>query len=269
MDSRTAVSVVALAMFLISLKEDMTFLVKLNSLAAICSAYILFWQLTSCSTELYIHGLPRVIPGFPGGWSFGVLPGMISYTVACHGWILPVVSTLQDRSSAAKNLTVSFALVVALLVVAGSASVLAFGTDHQIPQDFLTDFNEQRLFPFSTVVALTLEATIFTPLMLLLSKETLQEMIYGNSDSDIPGHVKFGLNLVIIGIACWVALCFPNVGDVMAWAGAICGFFLAFLFPMWFDLLENGFSAARCIVNSIVVLSGFTMLVLQVASAYA
>lgn len=216
---------------------------------------------------MHTNGLPQEVPGYPGGLSFGVLPGMMTYTLLLHGWVLPVVETLADKSRANWNIVVAVAITVVLLIIAGSTSILAFGVGHSVPQNFLTDFNQQKMFPFSAVIALTIEALIFTPLMLYLSKETLQEILYGSNSKSVPGAVKMGLNATAILFSSMVAILYPNVGNVMGWVGAFCGLLLGFIFPSTFLLIDEGVSAITCLKCAFVIGVGSGSLGLQIASA--
>lgn len=152
------------------------------------------------------------------------LAGVLSLSFFVHNFVLNVTRT-ANPATAKRDVSIGFWLGGLSYTAVGLIGYLALGSDITAFQDFLDYFSSTDIFAMTARGAVVLQMTSVLPLVATLMRCQIFTVLLKKEYPGIIITLVYSVSVLITG---WLfAVFYPQVGDVIRYTGAACGFVLA------------------------------------------
>lgn len=99
------------------------------------------------------------------------------------------------------------------------------------------------MFTYTDVPAFVLRLAIFLlifsgyPLIHYIVSTSLIKLLYGDNEASRLTELLVGWSIIVVNLL--FALFYPNIGTVLSYVGAVCGFFIVYLLPVMVHLAQS------------------------------
>ena len=242
---------VSLGLFFLFAQRDFSCFLKLNSLGVLS---VLFVLLTTAGYALYAFATtaftislspspslsqpaPQHVSLF--AWDFGKLAGLLGSGFLIHNFILPILrhSTSTSAQHRTRAVRLGFGLVFLSYAGVGVLGYFAFSGSafRSSPAPLSATQVSLNMFAPTHPLAFLLRAvSAFQTLSVLpLAFSLMRSQTFALCGLPLDSRCAFWLfNCALLLTATLLGIFFPNVGSIMAWVGAFCGFALIYLLPV-------------------------------------
>lgn len=243
-DKLIPVYLVVLLFPLLNLKS-ISFFTKFNSLGAFSIIYLLFFILyTTFSGEKYKNS------PFGGyhmqGAKYHVhmvelsafsLVGVLTLSYFIHNGCLSILRNARNPRNNARDLSIAYILVCGTYLIVGICLYVSFNGDKsKIKSNFLKNFTldaDNYVFAFVAQCFLFVQFVTVFPLLMYLIRFQAMTMLFKSAWPSL-WHV-LALNALLVALAVFIAIFFPNIGPLLRYTGAICGLIYVFAMPLLVD----------------------------------
>ena len=184
--------------------------------------------------------------------NFSPLAGIFGLGYFLHPCSLPIVRSAARPENSQRDLFLGYLFVFISYILLGSLGYIGFvgydfasyfeskigtATEGQIDQNCL------NMFDYADVAAFILRLAIFLllfsgyPLVHFFVLNSLLKLFYGDEEVSRLGQLVIGWCIIIVNLM--FALFYPNIGTVLSYAGAICGFVIVYLLPVMVHLAQS------------------------------
>ena len=211
--------------------KDFSVLVRINSIGVFCIMYLVIFMITGSISEHPID-FPEVEEY---DHRFFYFAGMLMLSFFIHNAVLTITSNAKKPENNARDLTIAYILVGATYASVGGIGYLTFDkfVDWNLPvaQNFLELFDPRAIYPLTARFSVFLLLYTVLPLIACIIRIQFFGTLW---DSVFPsrGHV-FLLNAALLGTTTLFAVYYPQVGTVLRFTGAICGYLYIFIIPLF------------------------------------
>nr|CAB3266260.1 putative sodium-coupled neutral amino acid transporter 9 [Phallusia mammillata] len=219
--------------------KKMTFFSKLGAFGTISVVFLLSMVLVKCiiwgpNMDFYDHESQHYIPQFLG--SFPALSGLLGMAYFIHNSISTVFNNNQRSENNVRDLTAGYALVFLTYVFIGLGIYLTFPQSKGcIQQNFLENLLWNDWLSLATQLIILIRLFTVYPMVAYILRVHLFVAIYGKP---YPGKLRVAVLSIVLVTSCVLcAIFFPNIGDIIRYAGAFCGMLIMFFLPCLLHVL--------------------------------
>eukprot|EP00354_Favella_ehrenbergii_P009263 CAMPEP_0170476788 /NCGR_PEP_ID=MMETSP0123-20130129/18141_1 /TAXON_ID=182087 /ORGANISM="Favella ehrenbergii, Strain Fehren 1" /LENGTH=336 /DNA_ID=CAMNT_0010748053 /DNA_START=598 /DNA_END=1610 /DNA_ORIENTATION=+ len=184
--------------------------------------------------------------------NFSPLAGILGLGYFLHTCSLPIVRSAANPEKTDRDMFLGYLFVFISYIVLGSLGYIGFistdfsayfqskegtATDGQIDQNCL------NMFAYSDVAAFVLRLAIFLlifsgyPLVHFFLQTALVKLFFGHGTVSRFTELLVGWSVIVVNLM--FALFYPNIGTVLSYVGAICGFVIVYLLPVMVYLAQS------------------------------
>jgi len=229
--NKKTVPLYLLILFPVICMRSVTFFTKFNCLGSVSVAFILtmicYWSYTwGINADFTDRTSDQFVPLFRT--SFPSLSGMLALGLFIHNAIITLCKNNKHPEHNRRDVSIAFVLVILTYLFVGVMFYITFPLPKWCIEDNI--YNNFALFDTVVVVArglLLLQLVTVFPLLMYLIRVQLLILVR------LPESL---VNIVIVNasvcVACVLfAVFMPNVGTIIRYSGAFCGFCMIFTLP--------------------------------------
>eukprot|EP00301_Raphidiophrys_heterophryoidea_P005696 c12361_g1_i4.p1 GENE.c12361_g1_i4~~c12361_g1_i4.p1 ORF type:complete len:531 (-),score=144.37 c12361_g1_i4:91-1683(-) len=216
----------AVVLFLLSIRKDPRFLVRLNSVGILSVLYTMFFIIfegSPAGSAAHVMGAGEskpqtdsIVPSSFTVASVASLSGILGMSFFIHNAILPIMANNPHRENNVRDLTIAYTLaLVCYLAVGLVPNFFVKAENLQDYQNFLKPFPSDHVLACIGRVALVVQLSTVYPLILYLVRIEVFGAVLRRKET-YPGVVTVSLtNLSIVGLTTFMAIYVPQVGTVL------------------------------------------------------
>lgn len=242
--------------------QSVTFFTKFNSLGTVSIIFILTSVLYRCydwgfnadfsdvDSEEYI---PLIKSTFPS------LTGILALGLFIHNAIITIMSNNKYPENNGRDMTLAYILVTGTYTLIGAAFYVAFPLSKNCIEDnLLNNFHKHDVLTVAAKIFLFFQMLTVFPLIMYLLRVSVMYQIFRTV---WPGLVPvILLNCGVITVCISFAIFMPQIGTIIRFSGAACGFTLIFALPSLVYLAsvkKNGdLTWTKIVLHSIIIMLG-------------
>lgn len=213
-----------------------TLFLRLNSLGIVSVLYLIGFVVIQCAEQF------PPVAAVPMGFEIGGTArtaALLSLSFFSHNFVLEIVQNQAVPENNRRDLIIAYISVAICYTLVGLFGCLAYGGE-TIEQDFLKQFNSTLAGALVARILLVFQLFTVWPIVVYITRLQTCQYLW---QVDHSGIWRVGIiNLIICGSATCVSLWYPNIGDVLAYAGASCGLIYVFLLPICVHLKRTYFA---------------------------
>merc|ERR1719469_1088036 len=172
--------------------------------------------------------------------SFAPLAGILGLGYFLHPISLPIVRSSANPDKTGRDLFYGYFFVFLSYILIGTLGYIGFMginfTEYFInTPGGLIDQNCLKMFSYTDVSAFILRLAIFLlilssyPLLHFLTSNILIKLLFGENAKRLT-EVALGGSITLLGLL--FALFYSNIGTIISYVGAVCGFVVIYLLPV-------------------------------------
>ncbi|TRY74665.1 hypothetical protein TCAL_00718 [Tigriopus californicus] len=217
------------------------------------------------NVEFHDIASPMYIP-----WGSGTvycLSGTLSMGMFIHNAIITITSRQGARKeNNVRDTKIAFALVLISYLLIGVLFYLSFPLPKNcIADNFLNNFHTNNpIMAVCRVFLLFQLVTVFPIIMLILRNQVLSLMPTVSQDNNTL--ITF-INVSTCGFCVFIAIIYPNIGNIIRYSGAACGMIMMFVAPclchMMYMREESQVHPMAIILEVIIICAGVLNFVAQ------
>ncbi|KAI0230446.1 Sodium-coupled neutral amino acid transporter 9 [Lamellibrachia satsuma] len=217
-----------------------TFFTKFNALGTVSVVYIMVFVAYKASRwGLHLDFDPAddnmYIPEFQ--WTFPTLTGTLSLAFFIHNCVLSIVKNQRHPQHNARDLSIAYVCVAFTYMFIAVVFYSCFPLPKSCIEDnLLNNFRSGDAMAFASRLFLFFQMVTVFPLILYIFRIQLLGALCG---SIYPSwkHV-LGLNAGVLSICLLFAIFLPQIGVIIRFSGALCGFAYVFTLPCIIHMLS-------------------------------
>ena len=250
-------------------KKDMSFFMKAGSIGVIfifmLTFFIMYTGFAALSNTEFMIGstaasketdwekpirtLTLISP------NIGPLAGIFGLGYFLHPVSLPIVRSAARPENNDRDIFLGYLFVFISYILLGTLGYIGFigfdfasyfegkegtATDGQINQNCLSMFSYTEVPAFILRLAIFLLIFSGYPLVHFFLTQGLIKLIFGEGERKNVSRLTelcFGWLIIVFGLL--FALFYPNIGLVLSYVGAVCGFVIVYLLPVMVDIAQS------------------------------
>nr|XP_002131166.1 sodium-coupled neutral amino acid transporter 9-like [Ciona intestinalis] len=171
-----------------------------------------------------IHYIPQFKSSFPS------LSGLLAMAFFLHNSLTTIFKHNKYQANNVRDLFAGYTLAFLTYTVIALSIYLAFpGPKSCIKQNFLDNLSYNDEVALAAQLVLFLRMLTVFPIVAYIFRVQLFTLISG---VEYPGKFQVAIfNVLLITSCVLCAVFFPNVGDIIRYAGAFCGMMIMFVLP--------------------------------------
>jgi sodium-coupled neutral amino acid transporter 9 len=225
---------VAIVLVSVSSARQIGIFVKANSLALVfTTASILFIVYISWFADRDLSHMPTLDEINIGSVKYA---GVLSMGFFLHNTIVTIMKNHEEPEHALRDMRIAWFIVSLLYLIVGASAYLTFYPQN-IAQCFLDMFAADDLIATIPRACLLFQIGSVAPLILFV----LRTQFFGyfwNDAYPSTGHVVT-FNIVIMTLATFIIIVYPNMGDIQRFAGTLSGSAIVFLTPLFTNYVKD------------------------------
>ncbi|KAH3743544.1 sodium-coupled neutral amino acid transporter 9 [Pelomyxa schiedti] len=233
--------------------------VKINSIGIVWVLYVITFMIIS--SGLNWQPDPHYTPIAERAL---YLAGILSLSFFVHNFVLNV-ATKANPAHARRDVAIGFCLGGLSYTIVGLVGYLAFGDIIAGYQDFLDYFPATDIYGMTARAAVVLQMASIFPLVSALMRGQIFRFVMKREWPGILLVVAY--SFVVLAAGYLLAVFYPQVGDVLRYTGAVCGFFYLFLLPVSVYLMrewkEKRFKKWSAALHSLLIILGLFVIISQ------
>ncbi|KAK2157177.1 hypothetical protein LSH36_196g03032 [Paralvinella palmiformis] len=217
---------------IINLKSP-TFFTKFNSLGTISVLYIMVLVAYKASQwRIHINfqnsKSPFYVPEFK--WTFPALTGVLSLAMFIHNCVLSIVKNQRYPENNGRDLSIAYLCVSVTYIFVGIVFYISFPLPKSCIEDnLLNNFYNSDILAFTGRLFLFFQMVTVFPLILYICRVQVFSAVF---NVIYPGLFwVLLLNTVVISLSIVFAVFLPQIGTIIRYSGALCGFIYIFTLP--------------------------------------
>jgi len=215
--------------------NSFTLLLRLNSLGVGSVLYLIGFVVIQCVQEF---PPASAVPTGLELMGTARTAALFSLSFFSHNFVLEIVQNQANPENNRRDLIIAYASVAVCYTLVGLFGCLAYG-GQGIKEDFLQQFDATLAGALIARIFLVFQLFTVWPIVVYITRLQTCQYFW---KVDHSGTLSVGLiNFIICGSATCVSLWYPNIGDVLAYAGASCGLIYVFLLPIGVHLKRTFF----------------------------
>jgi len=182
----------------------------------------------------------------------GPLAGIFGLGYFLHTVSLPIVRSAARPEKTDRDIFLGYFFVFISYLLLGTLGYIGFvgvnftdyfegkegtATDGQIDQNCLSMFSYTEVPAFILRLAVFLLIFSGYPLLHFFLRASLVKLFFSGREVSRLTELCVGWSIVLFGLL--FALFYPNIGTVLAYVGAACGFVIIYLLPVMVDLAQS------------------------------
>ncbi|XP_076815257.1 neutral amino acid transporter 9-like isoform X2 [Clavelina lepadiformis] len=253
----------------ILLLKKMSFFAKLGALGAL-SVFALMsivfvkyvqwgWNADFANTKNK-HYIPQILGSFPS------LSGLLGMAYFIHNSVTTIFKHNRNQGNNVRDLKIAYMLVLITYMFIGLGVYLTFPLQKScIKQNFLENLPWNDYLSLAVQVLLFLRMVTVYPIVAYILRVQIFAALVGN---EYPGKFYvFVFNIIIMAACVLCAIFYPNIGDIIRYAGAFCAMALMFILPCAIHVIllrrDQSLSKVSCFIHFLIAVVGVINFVAQ------
>jgi len=229
--NKNTVPVFLLVLFPIICMRSVTFFTKFNCLGSVSVGFILslicYWSFSwGINADFSDSSSDEYVPLFRS--SFPSLSGMLALGLFIHNAIITICKSNRHQENNKRDISIAFCAVIFTYLFVGVMFYVTFPLPKWCIEDNI--FNNFQITDTAVVIARMLLLfqlfTVFPLLMYLIRVQLL--LLIGLRETMVN---IVAVNAVISTLCILFTIFMPNIGTIIRYSGAICGFCMIFTLP--------------------------------------
>eukprot|EP00004_Rigifila_ramosa_P020871 TRINITY_DN5474_c0_g1_i1.p1 TRINITY_DN5474_c0_g1~~TRINITY_DN5474_c0_g1_i1.p1 ORF type:complete len:498 (+),score=122.02 TRINITY_DN5474_c0_g1_i1:160-1494(+) len=227
-DKNTAVLVLMAAIFPLTMLKKLGILLKLNSLGIASVVYMIFFVTGKSGEKMATVDKLATAPIESG---VGQFAGILTLSYFSHSFVQTILKNNAEQKNNKRDLAAAYILVGICYGLPGMLAYIAYGEEPDgLEQNFLNNLGDNDIGAFIARLLLLFQLYLVFPTLLYIFRIQFFGVVLGTTD--LPFKILAPTNALIVGVCIVFAIFYPNVGDVLRYAGAVCGGTIVFVLPI-------------------------------------